>query len=65
MANAKTIIKARYDAKKKRQINLAFYENDAELYAWLMQQPNRNGYLKRLIRKDMILHRANQEATEA
>ena len=53
MANARTIIKARYDAKKKRQVNLAFYENDSDLYSWLMAQPNRNGYIKDLIRKDM------------
>lgn len=63
MANAKTIIKARYDAKKKRQINLAFYESDADLFAWLMTKPNRNGYLKALIRRDMAS--ARKEGPEA
>ncbi|WP_072500610.1 hypothetical protein [Olsenella phocaeensis] len=47
----------RADAKYKRESTKTavarFYPADADLWEWLCAQPNKAGYIKRLIREDM------------
>lgn len=49
------------DAKYKRERTtlrgIRFYPADAEVLAWLDAQPNKQGYVKELIRRDMEAHR--------
>jgi hypothetical protein len=50
--------KSIYDQQyaKQKILQIAFRLNkdlDADLIAWLEQQPNKQGYLKQLIRQDM------------
>lgn len=50
--------KAEYDQKyakeNLRNIRLSLNkEHDADIIAWLDQQPNKQGYLKELVRKDI------------
>ena len=41
-----------YDGKVKK-ILLEFYPSDIELYEKVQEQPNKQGYIKELIRKDL------------
>ena len=53
-SDAKKAAKARYDAKTARHISLKLNLNtDKELIEQLDRQPNVQGYLKDLIRKDI------------
>lgn len=45
--------KSKYEKEKVKAFNLRFYPADSELYEHLAKQPNKAGYLKDLIRKDM------------
>ena len=45
--------KAKYTADKVKQVSLAFYPTEADLLAHLAKQPQKQTYLKDLIRKDM------------
>ncbi|OFK24218.1 hypothetical protein [Olsenella sp. HMSC062G07] len=51
----------RADAKYKRERTktavVRFYPAEEELWGWLSAQPNKQGYVKRLIREDMERHR--------
>lgn len=44
--------KEKYKEKVKR-ITVDFYPPDADLWEYIQAQPNKQGYIKSLIRKDM------------
>ena len=44
---------AKYAREKTKAYTMRFYPTDADLLAWLESQPNKQGYIKRLIREDM------------
>lgn len=44
---------AKYLKNNVKRVAVAFYPAEAELWEWLEQQPNKAGYIKRLIREDM------------
>lgn len=44
---------ANYKKRNVTQVGVAFYPADAELLEWLRAQPNKAGYIKGLIKKDM------------
>lgn len=43
----------KYRKEKMKQVVVAFYPNDMELFEFLDTKPNKAGYIKDLIRKDM------------
>lgn len=43
----------KYRKKSIKQIATRFYPAEAALWEWLSAQPNKQGYIKRLIREDM------------
>lgn len=43
----------KYKREKTRQLCLRFYPADAEAWAFLSEQENRQGYVKELIRREM------------
>ncbi len=43
----------KYRKENVKQVVVAFYPGDADLYGWLCEQPTKAGYIKDLIRKDM------------
>lgn len=44
----------KYAKENLQQVRLSLNkETDADLIEWINQQPNKQGYLKRLIREDM------------
>lgn len=43
----------KYRREKTQRITLDFYQTDADLLGHLQKQPNRQGYIKALIRADM------------
>ena len=54
VSDAKKAAKARYDAKTAYKVSLKLNTNtDAELIELLKSQPNVQGFLKELIRKEM------------
>ncbi|MEY8436560.1 hypothetical protein AAK967_02285 [Atopobiaceae bacterium 24-176] len=44
---------AKYRKNNVKTVAVAFYPADADLLGWLGEQPNKAGYIKRLIREDM------------
>lgn len=52
-SDAQKSAESKYRKEKVRQHTLKFYPADADLYEFLQKQPNKNGYLKQLIRRDM------------
>ena len=45
---------ARYDADNTKAVKLKLnIKTDADILAWLSKQPNKQGYIKSLIREDM------------
>lgn len=52
MTEAERNAKKRYLAKGKR-LTINFYPTELELYAHLEKQPNKQGYIKNLIREDL------------
>lgn len=46
----------RYRKESVKQLTTRFYPAEAELWEWLSAQPNKQGYIKRLIREDMASH---------
>lgn len=55
MARSEAAKKAdqRYKAEKTKQAVVRFYPAESEIYEHLQAQPNKAGYIKRLIREDM------------
>ena len=47
---------AKYNREKVRAFNMRFYPTDADILAHFESQPNKQGYLKSLIRADMEAH---------
>lgn len=43
----------KYERNNVKRFNMAFYPTESDIYAWLGQQTNKQGYVKDLIRKDM------------
>lgn len=43
----------KYKAEKTKQVCLRFYPTDEEMWAFLANQENRQGFVKRLIRQEM------------
>lgn len=44
---------AKYLREKVKTLSVRFYPSEAEIAEWLDAQPNKQGYVKRLIREDM------------
>ena len=44
---------AKYQREKTTTVSVRFYPAEAGILAWLQEQPNKQGYIKRLIREDM------------
>lgn len=44
---------AKYEREKTKQKRIVFYPSELELFDWISQQPNQQGYIKELIRRDM------------
>ncbi|NLQ13289.1 hypothetical protein HGI81_05450 [Olsenella sp. KGMB02461] len=59
VSEAERRAKAKY-RKKVKQAIVGFYPKDEELYEWLERQPNKSGYIRELIRKDMEKHQREQ-----
>ena len=53
MTDAQRKAKAKYKAEKVKKILVEFYASDTELWDRLQEQPNKQGYIKDLIRKDL------------
>lgn len=47
----------RYRKESVRQATVRFYPTEADLWEWLQAQPNKAGYMKGLIRRDMEARR--------
>lgn len=47
----------RYRKESVRQVTVRFYPTEADVWEWLQSQPNRSGYMKELIRRDMEARR--------
>ena len=43
----------RYRKASVKQATVRFYPSEDDLWEWLERQPNKAGYIKRLIREDM------------
>lgn len=44
---------AKYEREKTKQKRVVFYPAEYALFEWVSQQPNQQGYIKELIRRDM------------
>ena len=53
---------AKYRQRNVKCQTISFYPQHMELYEWLRAQPNRNEYMRELIRKDMQAHKQNGQA---
>lgn len=52
LSDAQKRAKAKYNAKATK-ILIEFYPQDAELLKKVQEQPNKQGYIKNLIKKDL------------
>ncbi len=43
----------KYRRSNVRQVTVRFYPDDVEVWEWLQSQPNKQGYIRELIREDM------------
>ena len=53
LTDAQKRAKAKYKSNNVKKILLEFYPTDMELYEKVQEQPNKQGYIKDLIRKDL------------
>ena len=53
LTDAQKRAKAKYKSTNVKKILLEFYPSDMELYEKVQEQPNKQGYIKDLIRKDL------------
>ena len=53
LTEAQRRAKAKYKSQNVKKILLEFYPSDIELYEKVQEQPNKQGYIKDLIRKDL------------
>lgn len=52
-SDAKRRANAKYEKNNVKRLSLAFYPTDRDLLEWIAAQPNKQGYIKGLIRSDM------------
>lgn len=43
----------KYRREQTKHLSVTFYKKEADIYEWLQKQPNKQGYVKSLIRADM------------
>lgn len=43
----------RYRRESVRQVSVRFYPSDSDVWDWLQSQPNKQSYIRGLIREDM------------
>ena len=49
---------AKYDKANTKQVAIKLnITTDADILEWLAKQPNKQGYIKQLIRRDIAIHR--------
>ena len=53
LTDAQKRAKAKYKSNNVKKILLEFYPTDMELYEKVQEQPNKQGYIKDLIRRDL------------
>ena len=53
LTEAQKRAKAKYKSQTVKKILLEFYPSDIELYEKVQEQPNKQGYIKELIKKDL------------
>jgi hypothetical protein len=53
VSEAQKLAKARYEKQKVKTQTVKFYPSEMDVYEHLSKQPNKMGYIKELIRKDM------------
>ena len=53
LTEAQKRAKAKYKSQTVKKILVEFYPSDIELYEKVQEQPNKQGYIKELIRKDL------------
>ena len=53
LTDAQRRAKAKYKAEKVKKILVEFYASDTELWEKLQEQPNKQRYIKDLIKKDL------------
>lgn len=53
LTDAQKRAKSKYERQHVKQVKLVMYPTEKDLIEWLEQQPNKQGYIKELIRKDM------------
>lgn len=53
LTEAQRNAKNKYKSEKVKKILVEFYPSDAELWNKVQEQPNKQGYIKDLIRKDL------------
>lgn len=54
MATKQSVASMKYDAKNTKDVRIKLNLNtDADILEWLEKQPNKQGYIKALIRADM------------
>lgn len=53
LTEAQRKAKAKYKSEKVKKILVEFYSSDIELWEKVQEQPNKQGYIKELIRKDL------------
>lgn len=53
LTDAQKRAKAKYSREKVTKVTIEFYPSEAELLKKLQEQPNKQGYIKDLIRKDI------------
>ena len=44
---------AKYAKANVKRVGVSFYPSERDIYEWLQGQPNKQGYVKALIRADM------------
>lgn len=44
---------AKYAKANVKRMGVSFYPSERDIYEWLQTQPNKQGYVKALIRADM------------
>ncbi len=51
---------ARYQKENTKSVSIRFMPGDADILAWLDEQPSKAGYVKALIRADMEARKAER-----
>lgn len=62
LSDARKRANAKYAKEKVRQVGIKFYPSERDIYEWLQGQPNKQGYVKALVRADMERARGERPA---